>query len=50
MFNEILLEFETHSDIMCIKMNKHYNYAKILIMYHYLICCKLKFNIHLNNN
>ncbi len=30
-------------------MNKNYNYTKSLIMYHYLICCKLKFYLQKNN-
>lgn len=30
-------------------MNKYYNSTKSLIMYHCLICCKLKFNLHRNN-
>jgi len=33
---------------MCIKMNKNLSSTKPLIMYHYLICCKLKFNLHRN--
>ncbi len=30
-------------------MNKHQSSTKILIMYHCLICCKLKFNLHRNS-
>ncbi len=30
-------------------MNKHQSFTKSLIMYHYLICCKLKFDLHRNN-
>ncbi len=30
-------------------MNKYQNFTKSLIMYHYLICCKLKFDLHRNN-
>jgi len=29
-------------------MNKHQSSTKILIMCHYLICCKLTFNLHRN--
>jgi len=31
---------------MCIKMNKHYSYTILLIMYHYLMCCN---DLHKNN-
>jgi hypothetical protein len=32
---------------MSININRHWSSTKILIMYHYLICCKLKFNLHI---
>jgi len=34
---------------MCIKLNKNDFFIKSLIMYHYFICCKLKFGLHKNN-
>ncbi len=29
-------------------MNKYQSSTKILIMHHYLICCKLTFDLHIN--
>jgi len=34
---------------MCIKINKKLNSTKSFIMYHYLICYKLKLGLHKNN-
>jgi hypothetical protein len=51
MFNEFLLQFKENIEISCLQRLINIRVPqKILIMYHYLICCKLKSNLHINNN
>jgi len=35
---DFIIILNKYEDIMCIKMNKHYNCTILLIIYHYLIC------------